>query len=48
MYQSRAGTWANLLMATSLIDMVPVAVVFLLCQRYLMKGLGVVNPPEAG
>ena len=48
MYQSMAGTWANLLMATSLIAMVPVAIVFLLCQRYLMKGLGVVNPAETG
>ncbi len=42
MYQSMAGTWANLLMATSLIALVPVVVVFLLCERYLMQGLGVV------
>ena len=43
MYQSMAGTWANLLMATSLIALVPVVVVFLLCERYLMQGLGVVT-----
>ena len=42
MYQSMAGTWANLLMATSLIALVPVVIVFLLCERYVMRGLGVV------
>lgn len=42
MYQSMAGTWANLLMATSLIAMVPVVIVFFVCQRSLMRGLGVV------
>ncbi len=43
MYQSMAGTWANLLMATSLIALVPVAIVFLLCERYIMRGLGVMG-----
>ena len=41
MYQSQAGTWANLLMATSLIALLPVAVMFLLCERYVMRKLGV-------
>jgi ABC-type glycerol-3-phosphate transport system permease component len=39
MYQSMAGTWANLLMATSLIALVPVLIVFLLCERYVIRGL---------
>ena len=43
MYQSMAGTWANLLMATSLIALVPVVIVFFLCERYVMRGLGVVG-----
>lgn len=43
MYQSMAGTWANLLMATSLIALVPVAVVFLLCERHVMRGLGLIG-----
>lgn len=43
MYQSMAGTWANLLMATSLIALVPVAIVFLLCERHIMSGLGVMG-----
>ncbi len=43
MYQSMAGTWANLLMATSLIALVPVVIVFLLCERYVMRGLGIVG-----
>ncbi|MCH7700291.1 MAG: carbohydrate ABC transporter permease [Planctomycetes bacterium] len=33
MYQSLAGTWLNLLMAASLIALVPVALVVLLCLR---------------
>ena len=40
MLQSMAGTWANLLMASSLIALVPVTIVFLLCERYVMRGLG--------
>lgn len=43
MYQSMAGTWANLLMATSLIALVPVAIVFVLCERHIMRGLGVMG-----
>ncbi|MBU0718258.1 MAG: carbohydrate ABC transporter permease [Planctomycetes bacterium] len=43
MYQSMAGTWANLLMATSLISLIPVAIVFFLGQRYLMRGLGILD-----
>lgn len=39
MYQSMAGTWANLLMATSIIALVPVVIIFLLGQRQLMRGL---------
>lgn len=39
MYQSQAGTWANLLMAASLIALIPVAVVFLLTERYVMRDL---------
>lgn len=41
MYQSQAGTWANLLMAASLIAMLPLVIAFVLCQRDLMRGLGV-------
>lgn len=41
MYQSTAGTWGNLLMAASLIALVPVAIMFVICQRSLMQGLGV-------
>ena len=43
MYQSLAGTWTNLLMATSLIALVPVVIVFVLSERYLMRGLGVLG-----
>ena len=43
MYQSMAGTWANLLMAASLIALVPVVIVFLLAERHIMRGLGVVG-----
>lgn len=38
MLQSMAGTWANLLMATSLIALLPVALAFLLFQRYTILG----------
>ncbi len=47
MVQSMAGTWANLLMAASLMALVPVVVVFFLCQHHLMRGLGVVGESEA-
>jgi len=43
MYQSMAGTWANLLMAASLIALVPVVIVFFLCERQIMRGLGVIG-----
>ncbi len=43
MYQSMAGTWANLLMATSIIALVPVAVLFFICEKYIMQGLGVIG-----
>lgn len=39
MFQSQAGTWANLLMATSLIALVPVAIMFFLCEKHIMRGL---------
>ena len=40
MLQSMAGTWANLLMAASLISLIPVVVVFFVCERHIMRGLG--------
>lgn len=43
MYQSMAGTWANELMAVSLVALVPVVIVFIVCQRYVMRGLGVIG-----
>lgn len=42
MYQSMAGTWANLMMATAIIALIPVAVLFVCAQRAIMRGLGVV------
>lgn len=41
MYQSQAGTWSNLLMAASIVTLVPVVVVFLSGERWLMRGMGV-------
>lgn len=41
MYQSMAGTWANQLMAASVIAMIPVVIVFLICQKYVMRALNV-------
>lgn len=46
MYQSMAGTWANLLMATSIIALVPVVIIFLLGQRQLMRGLRIDTGPD--
>lgn len=40
MLQSMAGTWANLLMAASLISLIPVVVVFFVCERHITRGLG--------
>ncbi|MCK4659656.1 MAG: carbohydrate ABC transporter permease [Phycisphaerae bacterium] len=39
MYQTATGSWVNLLMAVSLLALLPLAIVFLLCQGYLMRGL---------
>jgi multiple sugar transport system permease protein len=39
MYQSMAGTWANLLMAAALISLLPVAALFVLCQKHIAGGL---------
>ncbi|MCG8408592.1 MAG: carbohydrate ABC transporter permease [Phycisphaerales bacterium] len=41
MYQSMEGSWANLIMAASLIALVPPLIVVLLTQRYLMRNIGV-------
>ncbi len=41
MYQSMEGSWANLIMAASLIALVPPLVIVLLTQRYLMRNIGV-------
>ena len=39
MYQSLEGSWANLLMAASLVTLLPLAVLFFAAQRYFVKGL---------
>ena len=39
MYQSMAGVWGNLLMAASLLALLPVAVLFILLQKHLVGGL---------
>ncbi len=39
MYQSMAGTWGNLLMAAALISLLPVAALFVLCQKHIAGGL---------
>lgn len=41
MYQAIEGSWANLIMAASLIALLPPFVVILLVQRYLMRSIGV-------
>ena len=41
-----AGTWANLLMATSIIALVTVVIIFLLGQRQLMRGLRIDTAPD--
>lgn len=40
MYESMAGTWANLLMATSILALLPVVVIYIVCMRSLSRGLG--------
>ena len=37
MYQTATGSWINLLMAASLLSLLPLALAFLLGQRYLMR-----------
>lgn len=39
MYQSLEGSWANLLMAASLVTLIPLAILFFAAQRYFVKGL---------
>lgn len=39
MYQSVEGSWANLLMAASLVTLLPLAILFFAAQRYFVKGL---------
>lgn len=39
MYQSLSGTWANQLMAASLTSLIPVIVMFVVTERYLMRRL---------
>ena len=41
MYETMAGTWANLLVAASLIALLSVAIVLILCERYVLRGPGV-------
>lgn len=46
MYQSLSGVWINLLMAAGLIALAPLIVIFLMFERDLMKGLGVLGRSE--
>ncbi len=39
MYHALEGSWANLVLAASLLAMIPPVLVVLLCQKYLMRGL---------
>ncbi len=39
MYRSLEGAWINLLMAASVVALAPVVVLFIIAQRYLVKGL---------
>jgi ABC-type glycerol-3-phosphate transport system permease component len=39
MYQTLEGTWVNLLMAASVIAALPVAILFLIAQRQIVRGL---------
>lgn len=43
MYQSLSGTWMNLLMAASVVALVPVFVLFVVGEKWLLVGLGVVQ-----
>jgi multiple sugar transport system permease protein len=46
MYQSTAGTWANLLMAASLLALVPLVVAFIIGGRWITGVLGAVTGPQ--
>jgi len=39
MFQNIGGSWTNLLMAASLVSLLPVAILFLFAQRYFVRGL---------
>ncbi len=39
MFQNIGGSWANLLMAASLVSLLPLAILFLVAQRYFVRGL---------
>lgn len=39
MFQNIGGSWTNLLMAASLVSLLPLAILFLLAQRYFVQGL---------
>ncbi|MEK6676047.1 MAG: carbohydrate ABC transporter permease [Planctomycetota bacterium] len=45
MLQSQSGTWMNLLMAASLIALVPIVLVFVLCEWQVIRGLEAVGRP---
>ena len=40
MYQTTAGTWINMLMAASLVALLPPLIVFAIGQRFIISGLG--------
>ena len=46
MYQSLSGTWSNLLMAVSVVSLIPIVVLFLLLERWVLEGLQVIGPRE--
>lgn len=46
MYQTVGGTWANLWLATSLMALVPLVVLYALCAHSVMRGLQVVGREE--
>ncbi|MCG3131950.1 MAG: hypothetical protein FLDDKLPJ_02760 [Phycisphaerae bacterium] len=48
MFQTLAGTWANLLMAASVAAMLPLVLLFLAIERDLMRGLGVLTSARRG
>ena len=47
MYQSTSSTYPNLLMAVSLIALAPVAMMFFVGERWVMRGLGVEGGSDA-